>query len=511
MVTTFTNDIDLIYLLFSVGFISDNYKISLPESIRVNSTIKIFEIGNIGNLRKSNAALRCDITQGDETKMFDVTFVQNSCVVLLKKPLDFEMRKVHELTVVLSSGNYYVNSDKNMATLTVQVQDENDNVPEFIFDTALGANVRNGTYYATVQPSALIDTSILQVKAIDRDTGDYGRIKYRIYDPDKIAQFKPSSYFSIGEDSGVVKVHRSLKMVKSTPLIFFVDAIDNDGNDMGDKKKTNKATARIVVNFLTDANRLALAFSDLPPKSLRAHSNSLKNMLAEKTNGRGIVMIEGFSSRQFINSNGIAEENPDATDVWFYIIDPQTEKILDRKDALIQSQFIEKAAQSDINYEASNIAKATAQGIYSPIVATMDDQIQKTKKAVVIRSDVFPYTLIAVALLILIFGAFGIVYICVSWANYKNFKQRMRQYTTASINTTASMKNYDTMNTMVVSRPASQHSDTQSHLKEYETQVLAMAVNTDDDLQLDFSPKNHTFNLDNVSYITHKKNGNVLN
>lgn len=437
--------------------------------------------------------------------MFDASFVQNSCAVVLRKPLDFETRKTHELTLILSSSNYYVNSDKNMAKLTVLVQDENDNVPEFIFDMGMSANVRNGTYYATVQPSAFMDTSILQVKAIDRDAGDYGRVKYRIHDPKESGPLNPSTYFSIGEDSGVVKVHRSLKMVTTTPLKFFVEAIDNNGNE-SDGKKSNKASARIVVNFLTDANRLALAFSDLPPKALRAHSNSLKNMLAEKSNGH-IVMIEGFSNRQFINSNGIAEEDPDATDVWFYIIDPQTEKILDRNDALIQSQFIEKAAQSDINYEASNIAKATAQGIYSPIVAAMDDQIRKTKTAVVIRSDVFPYTLIAVALLILIFGAFGIVYICVSWANYKNFKQRMRQYTTATINTTASMKNYDTMNTMVVSRPASQHSDAQSQMKEYETQVLAMAVNTDDDLQLDFSAKNHTFNLDNVSYITHKKNG----
>lgn len=39
------------------------------------------------------------------------------------------------------------------------------------------------------------------------------------------------------------------------------------------------------------------------------------------------------------------------------------------------------------------------------------------------------------------------------------------------------------------------------------TQVLQMSVPVDDtdsynDLQLDFSKKNHTFNLDNVSYIT---------
>lgn len=44
------------------------------------------------------------------------------------------------------------------------------------------------------------------------------------------------------------------------------------------------------------------------------------------------------------------------------------------------------------------------------------------------------------------------------------------------------------------------------NLKEYETQVLQMCVPIDDqdefnDLHLDFSNKNHAFNLDNVSYI----------
>lgn len=39
--------------------------------------------------------------------------------------------------------------------------------------------------------------------------------------------------------------------------------------------------------------------------------------------------------------------------------------------------------------------------------------------------------------------------------------------------------------------------------------MLAMAVppDGDEDLQLDFSAKNHAFSLDNVSYITHKPNG----
>lgn len=58
----------------------------------------------------------------------------------------------------------------------------------------------------------------------------------------------------------------------------------------------------------------------------------------------------------------------------------------------------------------------------------------------------------------------------------------------------------------------SQNGDTSSTLKEYETQVLAMAVPNDetDDLQIDFSAKNHAFSLDNVSYITHKENGKFI-
>lgn len=54
------------------------------------------------------------------------------------------------------------------------------------------------------------------------------------------------------------------------------------------------------------------------------------------------------------------------------------------------------------------------------------------------------------------------------------------------------------------------------NLKEYETQVLQMSVPVDDndsynDLQLDFSNKNHAFSLDNVSYITKDHGGSTGN
>lgn len=304
----------------------------------------------------------------------------------------------------------------------------------------------------------------------------------------------------------MIKVHKTLKSVRDIPLIFYIEAVDNNGD--ADDRLSLKAEARIVVNLITDANRLALAFSDASPKDVRGHYSELEDLLLEKSDGY-IMGIERFSNRKFINNDGVIEENPSATDIWFYIIDPDTERILDRDSEIVQNKFLEQTIQSDINYEASSIARATAQGIYAPVAAI--DQIHKVKTAVIIKNDVFPYTLIAVALLILIFGIIGIIYICISWSRYKNFKQRMRQYTASTAGTATMPKRYDPV---IINGPGSQHSDTQSHLKEYETQVLAMAVNQDegDDLQLDFSAKNHAFNLDNVSYITHKENGkNLLN
>lgn len=40
----------------------------------------------------------------------------------------------------------------------------------------------------------------------------------------------------------------------------------------------------------------------------------------------------------------------------------------------------------------------------------------QVKAAVIINDDVFPYALIAIAIVILILGVIGIIYICISWS-----------------------------------------------------------------------------------------------
>ncbi|XP_063705684.1 cadherin-99C [Culicoides brevitarsis] len=477
-----------------LAFSDTVYTTSVPESTGVNATLKLIQVINSKKAIKNKNGFKCEISEGNEQHLFRVTVEDHACAIKLISPLDFENHTSHEMTIKLTSSKFFINPQRSSAKVKIIVQDVNDNAPIFQFLKHMQVKDHPETYYGIVSLNADIDTTVMQVKAIDRDTGPFGTIKYRIFDEEHnfiSNEDLPSSFFSITEDTGMIKTAKTLHTVTETPLKFFVEA--RDTNDNG---KVHKTKARVVINVISDRNRMTLVFSDAKPKDVRKHGIALEELLQEKTEGL-LMGIEKFSPRKSLNENGTVIEQLDSTDVWFYAIDPETEKIIERNSTLMKDRLLKPEIQSQINFAASGIARATAQGIYAPLEAKQ--QTQHIKTAVVIDNEVFPYTLIAIAVIILILGTIGIIYICVSWSKYKNFKQRMRQYSAP-----ASPVRYDPV---IIN---SQTSESPTNMKEYETQVLAMAVPNDEgeDLQLDFGAKNHAFSLDNVSYITHKESGN---
>ncbi|XP_068158053.1 cadherin-99C [Drosophila tropicalis] len=486
-----------------LAFSDDSYTTSVPESTSVNSTLKLVQIVNARKSSKDMPmpAFKCEFVQGNELGMFELTSEDHGCGIVLLQTLDFENRTTYTLQLRLVSHRFFVNPRKDHATVKIIVQDENDNAPEFVFNRLRG---RKDTFYAVVTTEMDIDTSILQVRATDRDSGKFGLIRYKIYDDEEDNNINeneglPTSYFMISEDSGILRTAKPFTNDINFPMVFYVEARDNA--EANEEMGSHRTRARIVVNRLTDLNRMTLAFSDAPPSDLRIHYSELEELLQEKSNGL-VSGIERFSSRKFLTDNGTIMENPAATDVWFYLIDPKTEQLLKRNDSAVQAALLQPAARAELNFAASGVARATAEGIYAPI--EMKEQVHKVKAAIAIDDEVFPFTLIAISIIILVLGTIGIIYICISWSKYKNFKQRMRQYSTPS------PTRYDPV---IVNSQASNAGDTVANMKEYETQMLAMAVppDGDDDLQLDFSAKNHAFSLDNVSYITHKENGGNAN
>ncbi|XP_052841310.1 cadherin-99C isoform X2 [Drosophila gunungcola] len=470
-----------------LAFSDDSYTTSVPESMETNSTLKLIQIVNSKVSADGPPAFRCDIVRGNDGGTFNLSSADHGCNLLLMQPLDFENRTSYTIQLRLTSHRYFVNPLKDTATVDIIVQDENDNAPEFEFNRLRG---QQDTFYTVVTEEMDVDTTILQVRATDRDSGKFGTVRYALYDDDENRVNMPTSFFMMSEDSGVLRTARHFKSENDFPLTFLVEARDSDAQEQG----SHRTRARIVVNKLADINRMALSFPNAAPGDLRNYYTELEELLDKKT---GLVSgIERMSSQKYLAKNGSVIENPAATDIWFYLIDPKTEQLVSRKDSIVATTLLEPAARSELNIA---LPRATADNISFPL--ERNEQVHKVKAAVALDNEVFPFTLIAISLVILILGTIGIIYICISWSKYKNFKQRMRQYSSTN------PSRYDPV---IVNQQASNASETIANMKEYETQMLAMAVppDVDDDLQLDFSAKNHAFSLDNVSYITHKENTN---
>ncbi|KAG8223912.1 hypothetical protein J437_LFUL001992 [Ladona fulva] len=309
----------------------------------------------------------------------------------------------------------------------------------------------------------------------DKDSGKYGKIEYKIV-PNGVT----TDYFTIGNTSGIIRSKRSLEGLNANllPLRFAVEARDNPSS----KTETNAVQVPVVINLIEESHRMILVIDDATPEVVKNKESMIVSVL--KDHSKMVVGVEKVVPRQYLAENNTIESDNTGTDVWFYVIDPETETILDRNNTRVQRSILDKESVSNITFDLSGNLKATASGIHGPLM------ILRTKAAILVSWDVFPYALIVIACIILVLGLVGIIYICVSWSRYKAYKERMQRL-------------------YVV--PRFDPVFVEPNLKEYETQVLQMSVPLDDsdsynDLQLDFSSKNHAFSLDNVSYIT-KANG----
>lgn len=308
-----------------------------------------------------------------------------------------------------------------------------------------------------------------------------------------------SQYFAINSINGILKLRQPVKWNLRTPLIFNVEATDNNG-DMS-QNMALQSTARVVINSITDLNRLALEFSDSTPQKLREYQKEIHEILAQKTNGC-IVKIECFCNRRYVNSNGYIEDKRTGVDIWFYLIDPVTEKILDKNAIKNQTKFLTKEAQLDIIAQVSYVTKATAKIVHG--IAVAGSRSPENKLLTTNKSTVFPNLFLTAAISIIIFGIVGILYLRNSWRNYKNIKP-VHPYAISSPNGRLSIKQQNSLMPEI----ATLSTAPPNQLKNYETQVLGMSMPSDDDeSKIDFMRKKYDRNISN-SRLAMEQNGNL--
>ncbi|XP_043486024.1 cadherin-99C isoform X1 [Polistes fuscatus] len=462
-----------------LGFAENSYNVEVPEDATDGTLIKIITI--INSHAHDSTPLKCELYSGNENDLFEASVTEErNCALKLKKgALDYETTEFYQIKIRLESLSGLLNSGRNTTMVKIQVIDVNDNKPEFIFPED-DNKLRNGRYFAAIPRNVQFGSGVLQVKAHDKDNGKYGKLEY------KIVEGRGSNYFTIDAFSGIIRTTATFDNIDSSelPFKFKVSVRDNPNSTIN----FNSIVAPVIVNLIGEENLLILVVQDAAPEVLQKDSRRMANIVEEKS---GLVIgIDRITVRKVRTKNGTVETYPQDSDVWFYGIDPDTELILDRNSSKIQRSIVERTAASNITFDVSTLVRANAIEIHAPV---MYAEPVRTQTAVAFSGEVFPYALIIIACVILILGIAGIIYICVSWSRYKAYKERMqRMYV---------VPRYDPVYV-------------EPNLKEYETQVLQMSVPVDDndsynDLQLDFSNKNHAFSLDNVSYITKDHGGST--
>ncbi|CAG9579685.1 unnamed protein product [Danaus chrysippus] len=448
-----------------LGFPDTVYTEHLAENSPNSTIVRTLPIWN-KNKHSRDTPLKCLLTNASQKGVFYVRLTSDrDCAIYLNSSLDYETLTEYSLEVQLESIQGLINPESSKAVIKIHVTDVNDNAPIFVFNEQSTVGGAKGKYFAIATKDMPLGTNVLQVKAKDKDSGDFGKIEYRKNSWTKAAE----EYFSLDPDTGVISNRKTFENVPKDVLPFKFNVMARD-NPKSDNYKI--ARASVVINLLQKDNQLIIEVGNLNVDTMT--TQQARSLLASVEERSGLVAgLEKLTPRLYLGENGTLESDPSGTSVWLYLLDPNTGEILTR-----ESQPVKKAVESGVSIRAPLTPPAP----------------RRPQLAAAPLATALPAALLALAALVLVAATAATIYICASWNRYKKHKeQAIQQYGTLSMS-------------MAPPRPPSGYeSSEEDPAPRYETQVLNMAVD-DADLQLDFGPNNHAFNIHSVQYLS-KDNG----
>lgn len=207
--------------------------------------------------------------------------------------------------------------------------DVNDNKPEFIFPEA-SQKLTKGRYFAAIPSTAQFASTVLQVKAHDKDNGKYGKLEY------KILEGRGSSYFAIDSSTGIIRTTATFDHVDTSELPFKFDVRVRDNPNSTDY---NSIVAPVIINLIGEENLMILVVQDAAPDVLQKETGKIANVIEQKS---GLLIgIDKVTVRKILTKNGTIEMFPSDSDVWFYAVDPDTEAILNRNSTKVQRYVLQ--------------------------------------------------------------------------------------------------------------------------------------------------------------------------
>ncbi|XP_078659940.1 protocadherin-15-like isoform X3 [Branchiostoma floridae x Branchiostoma belcheri] len=264
-------------------------------------------------------------TSADTTGYFRIVRPANlndPLILETTRALDYEEIRQYLLTVqVAPSGSSGTTGRRkkrqladNTALVQVNVQDVNDNTPTFDAPT----------YVTGVSEDANLFSSLVQVRATDRDSSPFNNFVYKIKSQPN-GQLSPvARNFTVDSSTGVVRNLVPFRPGQVGKKFFFNVEADEAPAQSGGQTFTGDTSVVVVV--VNDANR-AVMIGNLPPDVCYSCKDNIKRTFQDVSGN--YVLIERIDAKKEGNTLDYAN-----CDVYFYMIKNGTFDALTRQEAI---------------------------------------------------------------------------------------------------------------------------------------------------------------------------------
>ncbi|XP_014034796.2 protocadherin-15 isoform X2 [Salmo salar] len=263
-----------------------------------------------------NQTIIYSIVEGNEGGVFRLN--NSTGVFSTAKQLDYETNASYILKVEADSmgvvgSNLRAPSKTNTARVFIDVWDENDHPPVFTKPLYLGG----------VAEDAKTFTSVLQVQALDKDTGNYSSMQYRIIIPPTT---DGKDGFVIEPYTGIIKTAIMYRNMRRSYFKFEVVATDN----YGEGGLSSKAEVVVSVVNLMD---MQVVVSNVAPTVVEQNKDKLLGILERYVQDQipgAKVVVESIGPQRF--GDGFEQEDYSKSDLMVYAIDPLTNRAISRQE-----------------------------------------------------------------------------------------------------------------------------------------------------------------------------------
>nr|XP_023695501.1 protocadherin-15-like isoform X2 [Paramormyrops kingsleyae] len=255
------------------------------------------------------------IIGGNEAGVFKLN--NKTGVIFTAKLLDYEAIDSYVLHVQADSlamimSNLHAPSKSNKAKVFIYILDENDHPPVFTKKLYIGGVTEDTKTFTTV----------LQIKATDKDSGNYSANEYRlIMPPPKDGQ----DAFVIEQYTGIIKTAITYKNMRGSYFRFKVIATDDYGKGLS-------ASSEILISVVNQLD-MQVVVSNVPPtiveENIEQLTGILESYIQDQYPGAKII-VESIGPRRF--GDGFDQEEYTKSDLMVYAIDPLTNRAIPRQE-----------------------------------------------------------------------------------------------------------------------------------------------------------------------------------